>query len=458
MSLARARTVADAVLYEGYVLYPYRASAQKNRVRWQFGVLAPRTWSERGGCEHWWMQTECLAEPGEQAGIAGTVRFLQVQARTVERADDPEGHAFSPVPTLEADGQLWTAWEQGVEREVRWAVPLSNVANRCHQAFAPFAFPATREAEAIRTGDGRLVGRIVRQRAAVEGVIRATTEPADGVDGLVLVRVRIENLSPCDATADAREDALPAFLVGTHTLLALSGGGFVSLADPPEWARAAAAACDNVHTWPVLIGSAGERGVILSSPIILPDYPEIAPESPGDLYDATEIDEILTLRTMALTDDEKREARATDARAAAIIDRVDTMPPEILERLHGAIRSLRPVGGHEPTDASAEPPAPWWDPGVDASVSPDTDQIDVRGVAVARGSRVRLRPGVRRADAQDLFLDGRTARVEGVFLDVDERRYLAVTLEDDPAAALHQVHGRYLYFAPDEVEPLEERP
>lgn len=457
MSLVRAHTVADAVLYEGYVLYPYRASAQKNRVRWQFGVLGPRMWSESGGCEHWWMQTACLAEPGEQAGIAGTVRFLQVQARTVERADDPEGRAFSPVPTLEADGQLWTAWEEGIERQVRWEIPLTNVASRTHQAFAPFAFAESRETEAIRAGDGRLLGRIVRQRAAVEGVIRVAAEPADGAAGLVLVRTRIENLSPCDAAADAREDALPASLVGTHTILAIGGGGFVSLTDPPERARAAAAACDNVRTWPVLIGDAGERGVMLSSPIILQDYPEIAPESPGDLCDATEIDEILTLRTLALTDDEKREARATDPRAAAIIDRVDTMPPEIFERLHGAIRSLRPVGGLEPVEAYAEPPAPWWDPGVDASVSPDTDRIDVRGVSVAKGSRVRLRPGVRRADAQDLFLDGRTARVEGVFLDVDERRYLAVTLEDDPAAELHQVHGRYLYFAPDEVEPLEEQ-
>jgi hypothetical protein len=287
-------------------------------------------------------------------------------------------------------------------------------------------------------------------------VIRVTTEPADAASGLVLVRVRIENLSRSDAAPDAREDALPAFLVGTHTMLQLIGSAFVSLADPPDWARAAATACENVRTWPVLIGDPGDRGIVLSSPIILQDYPEIAPESPGDLCDATEIDEILTLRTLALTDEEKREARATDARAAAIIDRVDGMPPEILERLHGAIRSLRPVEAAAPLPAYAEPPAPWWDPGVDAAVSPDTDHIDVGGIAVAKGSRVRLRPGVRRADAQDLFLDGRDARVEGVFLDVDERRYLAVTLEDDPAAELHQVHGRFLYFAPDEVEPLEE--
>jgi hypothetical protein len=190
---------------------------------------------------------------------------------------------------------------------------------------------------------------------------------------------------------------------------------------------------------------------MLSSPIILYDHPTIAPESPGDLYDATEIDEILTLRTMALTEAEKREARATDERAAAIIDRVDSMPPELLERLHGAVRYLRGVEGAPPEEDKPEL-VPWWDPGADRTVSPETDGVVVAGVTVAKGSRVRLRPG-QRADAQDMFLAGREATVEAVFLDVDGNRHLAVTLDEDPAADLQRWHGRYLYFSPDEVEP-----
>jgi hypothetical protein len=190
---------------------------------------------------------------------------------------------------------------------------------------------------------------------------------------------------------------------------------------------------------------------MLSSPIILYDHPTIAPESPGDLFDATEIDEILTLRTMALTEAEKREARATDERAAAIIDRVDSMPPELLERLHGAVRYLKGVEG-KPVDDEPEL-VPWWDPGADRTVSPETDGVVVAGVTVAKGSRVCLRPGQRRADAQDMFLAGRLATVEAVFLDVDGNRHLAVTLDEDPAADLQRWHGRYLYFSPDEVEP-----
>jgi hypothetical protein len=201
----------------------------------------------------------------------------------------------------------------------------------------------------------------------------------------------------------------------------------------------------------VLIGEEGRRDAMLSSPIILYDHPTIAPESPGDLFDATEIDEILTLRTMALTEDEKREARATDERAAAIIDRVDAMPPELLERLHGAVRYLQEVEGPPPAVPEL---VPWWDPGADATVSPGTDGVVVAGVRLAKGSRVRLRPGRRRADAQDMFLADRLATVEAVFLDVDGARHLAVTLDEDPAADLQRWHGRFLYFSPDEVEPL----
>jgi hypothetical protein len=145
-----------------------------------------------------------------------------------------------------------------------------------------------------------------------------------------------------DQAIDApRAEVLRRCLVSTHCLLSLSGGGFVSLLDPPAWAAAAARECRNLHTFPVLAGDGGGRDVVLSSPIILYDHPAVAPESPGDLHDACEIDEILTLRTMTLTEEEKREARATDPRARAIVDRADALPKEILARLHGAMRPLR---------------------------------------------------------------------------------------------------------------------
>src|ERR1035441_2152259 len=197
-----------------------------------------------------------------------------------------------------------------------------------------------------------------------------------------------------------------------------SGGEFISMIDPPEWAKTAVAECENVGGWPVLADPDGGRDIVLSSPIILYDHPEVAPESPGELYDGLEIDEILTLRTLALSDDEKLQARATDARAAALIDRVEAMDARDIVKLHGTVRSPRPApagsgagaGGMAAADGQTmvarnnaagepewigDPDVPWWDPGADASVSPDTDTVNAGGHQIGRGSKVRRQPGGR---------------------------------------------------------------
>jgi hypothetical protein len=264
-----------------------------------------------------------------------------------------------------------------------------------------------------------------------------------------------------DPEAD-RQLALRQSLIAAHTVIAVTDGEFISLLDPPEWAKPATQSCHNEHTWPVMVGEPGRRDVILSSPIILYDYPSIAPESPGELFDGLEIDEILTLRTMTLTDEEKAEARATDDKTRQLLDRIDSMPSEMLEKLHGAIRYLGETPGRKATEpASVEtittPGAPWWDPGADASVNPETDSVVIEGVAVAKGSRVILQPGVRRSDAQDMFLAGRTATVAAVLLDVDGDTHVAITLDDDPGADINVAHGRFRYFSPDELKPVEMR-
>ena len=454
MSIERARKIADAVLYEGYVLYPYRASSGKNQVRWQFGVLAPREWSDAGGCEHSWSQTECLIE-GEFE-IAGTVRFLQIQRRIVEKLIDTD--TFQEVESLEAEAELWTTWDEAIEREVEF---IESSETSLDERVVDFEFPASRTTEPILTKSGRQVGRFVRESTAVKGTLRLSSESIEESTALRKLHLRIENVTPWSEAGASRDLVMRSSLIGVHSLLEARRGKFVSLIDPPEWAKAGVQKCSNVHTWPVMVGDDGDRDVVLSSPIILYDYPQIAPESPGDLYDATEIDEILTLRTMTLTEDEKRQARATDPRAAAIIDRVDDMPPEILDKLHGALRYLRSSTTAADQDTRAEnhadtvEPPPWWDPGADASVSPESDSVQIGDVSISKGCRVRLRPGPRRSDAQDMFLAGKTARVEAVYFDVEENEYLAVTLEDDPAADFMQTHGRFLYFYPDEVEPLE---
>jgi hypothetical protein len=185
---------------------------------------------------------------------------------------------------------------------------------------------------------------------------------------------------------------------------------------------------------------------VLAAPIILSDHPAVAPESSVAMFDSTEIDEILTLRVLTLTDEEKDQARATDPRAAAIIDRCEQLSPAELQRLHGVMRDPH-------TGAQALTGDDWWSAEAAAPVSPETDVVMVDGIPVQRGSRVRLQPG-RRADAQDMFLVGQEAVVSAVHVDLDGETHVAVTLVADPAAELHDWYGRYLYFAPDELRPL----
>lgn len=446
-----ARAVADSVLYEGYVLYPYRASARKNQSRWQFGVVMPTAYAATDQSESSVCQTECVLEAAGAAEVEVLIRYLQVQRRSVRDA------AGTEVGTLDVDGTPVSAWEEAVEREVahRWSVAELLDRERSERMHAE----ASEQTEPLRDAAGDVVGSLVRRTTALHGTLTVSATEVPGPWGAVRIRVRVANATPLDDVPLRREDALPAAFVAVHAIVSATGGAFMSMLEPSEWARPAVDECRQIGLFPVLAGVDGSTDVMLASPIILYDQPGLAPESPGDLYDATEIDEILTLRTLALTEAEKREARATDPRAAAIIDRVDAMDATTMDRLHGAIRYLRDVTGDGPHPSSEpEPPptaeaAPWWDPEADASVSPSTDGVVVSGIRLQRGSAVRLTPGARRADAQDMFLSGRRATIEAVLFDVDDAPYFAVTLDADPSAELQRAHGRFLYFSPDEVEP-----
>ncbi|MEE1752101.1 hypothetical protein [Streptomyces sp. SP18CS02] len=464
---AVARQVADAVLFEGYVLYPYRASAAKNRLRWQFGVLVPPAWGAE--CEeHDFQHTECLMEPRGNATLAVELRFLHARRRTVQRAR-PEG-GFETVPELRLADRVLMPWDEGAEEHVEVVATMAELAE--DGLTVPFTRPAREETEPVLDEAGRTVGRLVRRCEEISGAVRLSARELDGPYRVMRLTAVVENTStwtPPEGRSADRDAALPRSLVAAHLLLALDAGSFLSMTDPPEWAKGAVAACRNLHTWPVLAGEPGRADLVLSSPIILEDHPAIAPESPGALYDATEIDEILALRTAALTDEEKREARGTDDRAAAVIDLADSLPPEVLERLHGAVRGLREVTGAGAPPAPLQaapgmadesavvpPDTPWWDPAGDAGFDPARDRVVVDGRSLGAGSRVLLRPGHRRTDAQDLFLQGRSAKVEAVLHDVDGQVHLAVTVEDDPGADIRREQGRFLYFQPDEVSPLED--
>jgi len=339
-------TIVNTVLYEGYMLYPYRRSALKNKHRWNFGLVYP------DGLEPCRMSIECLIQGLADPSTEVEVRFLQI---------------------YEQD-----SWQTAVERRIC----LDHTVTRL-----PFDFEG-------------LCGAVDVQIRQIEPALHKLT-------------VTIANHSPRTASGD---DILRC-LVSTHTILSVQDGEFVSLIDPPAEFKRAAEGCRNRGAWPVLVGQEPARDCMLASPIILYDYPEVAAESHGELFDATEIDEILTLRILTLTDQEKDEMRQSGDRERAILERVESLKPEQLSKLHGVLRR-----------------------------NPD---------GIKAGDRVRIRPKAG-GDAMDVVLSGRAGIVESIEHDYDNRTHVAVVIEDDPGMdlGLARATAHRFFFSADELERI----
>ncbi len=375
--------LARAVLYEGYSLYPYRASAIKNRSRWSPGGLVPRGYSEaNGGSEPSDFQAECLAEHDAEAEISVRIRFLHSMQQC----------SGEPTTRLEA-----------VEREVTCSLALSAFADQSPVSRSiAFSFPA-------EASGGRV-------QYAIEGTVALATSLV--AEHLHRVTIRVCNHSPLDwsPTTDRTRIELQTF-ASAHAILSIRNGSFISLTDPPSPLCAHAAACRNRGVWPVLVGESGNRETMLACPIILPDYPQIAAESCGDFFDSAEIDEMLTLRILTLTEAEKREM-ASDPQSRALLQRIETLPHDAILGMHGAIRP--PSAAH---------------PHI--------------------GDRVRLRPQGR-ADAFDILLTGKVATIVSIEVDFEDTTLLAVTVDDDPGQDLGAggMPGHRFFFRPDEVERI----
>jgi hypothetical protein len=342
MRLEQIKEIANAILYEGYLLYPYRHSAIKNRQRWSIGVVYPKEYSEeQGGTEPWIMRTECLVQGNADTTITVRVRFLHLLLRT----EVPDESAHVSAQTETAQHVDWSLagylanepWEEGIEREFT-ASDLSLDDLVAQPRMIPIDCPGGRIVEHPAATPGVT---IVREHQPLAG--RAVIAAAKVDEGTYRLSIQIENrTSGIDKTVSGYSAMLRRSFISTHTILQVQQGDFVSLLEPPQELQAAVEDSRNLHTWPVLVGDEGDHDAMLSSPIILYDYPQLAPESPGALFDGTEIDEILTLRIMTLTDEEKQEMRG-DERAREILERTEALTPEAFMKMHGTIRGLRPV-------------------------------------------------------------------------------------------------------------------
>ncbi len=331
MNLACVNQIAKAVLYEGYMLYPYRPSSVKNRQRWNFGVVYPQAYSEaHDGDEACAMHTECLIRGNGSATLSVKTRFLHLQVRSATQPPD------APPSSLPE------GWQEAVEREV--SLREQTFADLLREPVSQsFSFLSQTQVRSERDKIQGILRAVELHHESIEGVVEVSADKVG--KNIFKIRVQVKNVTPLPIAADNRDAVLMQSLVSTHTILGVTGADFISLLEPPTELQELAVKCRNVGAWPVLVGEPGQCDTILASPIILYDYPQIAPESPGDLFDGTEIDEILSLRIMTLTDDEKREIRQSDDRAREILERTESMPVEQFMKMHGAMRALTPLKG-----------------------------------------------------------------------------------------------------------------
>lgn len=310
MSFDAVEKIADAVLFEGYILYPYRPSSIKNQKRWNFGTLFPRGFAKTQSPEESWrFDTEVLVKVSDATAVTARARFLEVAS--------PEGGGEQ-------------GWEEGF---VRMREVQATLQEMCEGVEHCFDLSELTEQEKKIAPDSHRKQPMVAWLSLRAERIRA---------GVYRLHASFANETPGGGKM-SRVCAQRCAYLSSHLLLSVENGEFVSLLDTEDSLKIAVGECRQQGVFPVLAGDVEKRNCMLCSPIILYDYPQVAPESAGDFFDGTEMDEMLALRVMTLMDDEKAEMRRSDPHARAILERTEMLPQDHLMKIHGAVRGMRPV-------------------------------------------------------------------------------------------------------------------
>lgn len=373
----------ETLLFEGYALYPYTPGATKNSTPTPFGIVYPPRYAEPTPTTFDNIRMPCIVEAGAEATLALSVRFLQASGVRHEAVARRVDLAAMSLSALEAN-------------------PVSSA----------FDFDGLRGE--VSMGAQALGGGLVRIAASVDNL----THVPDGL---------------------TRSEALTHSLLSTHVVARVASGRFVSPSAPADHLATAVMTCVGVNTFPVL--ASDDDSVMLGAAIILPDHPQIAPESKGSLFDSTEIEEALRLHLLALSDGEREELKEHDPALREMLERAIASAPEDLTSLHGRVTISDPGTLIKARDAYGDEIR-------------GEEQARIGDAIVRRGDHVRLRPEVGR-HAQDHLLTGRTATIERIYVDYDDLVHLCVTVDDDPGQQLMRDIGRYLYFKTTEVEALE---
>jgi hypothetical protein len=377
--------LVESLLYEGYALYPYTPGATKNATPTPFGIAYPQVYAQtlRSTFDH--LELRAVLDAPPDAVLSAEVRFL------VAAGERHEARAHRVTLQGAMVGALAAA-------------------------------PARKDAH-VASGDGA--------PPLILGLDLSAHELDGGGYEVVL---RVENRTLVSSGLD-RAGALRRSLLSTHPLVRVSGGRFSSPLERP---------CESVNTFPVLATASDDA--ILGASIVLPDHPQIAPESRGGLFDSTEIEEALLLHVHALSDAEREEIAQHDPTVSEMVARAAASTPEEIVALHGRVTLRDPETRRDPqTDEPPTEPEGLRDPRVGEEVA------DIDGVSFRRGGKVVIRPGPD-ADLHARMLAGRTATVERIFTDYDGKVHLGVTIDGDPGQDLMRDTGRYLFFFAPEVE------
>lgn len=384
-----------SLLYEGYALYPYTPGV-KNATPTPFGIVYPPAYADAQPAAFSMLRLEAVLAAGPDARLDGTVLFLQ------------------------ASGERHEAGERSIE--------LGPV------TLADLARGPLRERFGFPMEGGELSGRIA-MRAELLG------------PELARLRLCVHNETEirADPSEVTRGQALHHSLISTHPVVEVEGGRFVSPLEREGAEGEAALASQPVNTFPVLLGD--RDAAVLGAAIMLPDHPELAPESLGNLFDNTEIEEALLLHVHALSDDERQEIAGQDSTVREMIERAEATTGDDILGLHGRLTYKEPEV--DEAVSNGRPPTP--PPGLDEIQG--EREVAAAGSVVRLGDKIVLRPGTE-GDVYDKILHGRTATVERIYRGYDERVYLGVTVDDDPGQELLRETGRFLFFFADEVEPV----
>ncbi|MEP6513945.1 MAG: hypothetical protein ABJA79_08750 [Parafilimonas sp.] len=327
------------LLYEGYALYPYHRSAVKNQKPIPFGVVFPRDYNAHNEHARSNMQTQCIIDGSDDSLININVRFLHLKKIELLEHIAPEenaGNDFIPVFNLTVKDKSYQAGWQTIERKIT-AGDLQIAQLIRHKEVISIGFDKMFERKNIYADSDTIAAKQINNVSEIKGTVIIAAALVENMQNVFRITVNISNTTPvADAEVVTRDEVLSQSFLSTHIVLQTRNAAFISHQSPGEKWEAAIAGCENINTWPILIDE--NDTTLLSSPIILYDHPQINPQSSGDLFDSTEIEEALLLHVNLLSDEEKKRIAQSDEKLQAMLSKVSQVTLEELINFHSGLK------------------------------------------------------------------------------------------------------------------------